>query len=397
MASLLIAVIYLAFISLGLPDSLLGAAWPAMHESIAADISSAGYISFIISGCTVLSALSSDRLTHRFGPGKVIVVSVLMTASAMLGFSLSHSLLPLLLLAIPYGLGAGAIDSALNNFVALHLESKHMNWLHCSWGIGASISPYIMGFCLSGSWGWRGGYRVVAIVQFVLSLAMFLSLPLWRKASEKPKEQAPEEKTKILSIPAVLHLPGAKSLLLAFLLYCAIETIPFVWAGTYFSEIFTVTEETAAFYASLFYIGMTVSRCVCGFISMKFSDRQLIRLGVLFSLTVSVLLAIPLNIAITSGVLFALLGFGCGPIYPAIIHSTPELFGKNVSGSVIGIEIAFAYTGTTFAPLIFGKIAGWTTLKILPFSLILLCVLVLVLTERAERICHKELERKHEA
>lgn len=243
MGSLLIAVIYLAFISLGLPDSLLGAAWPVMHRELGANVSWAGVVTMIISVCTIASALSTDKLAAKMGTPLVVACSVLLTAAAMLAFSLSSAFWQLCLFAVPYGLGAGAIDTSLNNYVAKHLAARHMNWLHCCWGIGASVGPYVMGFCLSGENSWRGGYLTISVVQFVLTLIMFLSLPLWKKTAE---QNGTEEKEIALPPQKTLCLKGALCLFLAGLFYFAIEQLPIVWASTFFSEVYTLDSETAA-------------------------------------------------------------------------------------------------------------------------------------------------------
>ena len=389
MASLLIAIIYLAFISLGLPDSLLGSAWPVMHLDLDAAVSAAGYLSIIISLCTIASSLLSERVTHKFGTGRVTAVSVFLTAGAMLAFSFSRSFWLLCLFAVPYGFGAGAIDSALNNYVALHLSSRHMSWLHCCWSIGAMISPVIMGQALAGPHSWRGGYRTVSFIQFGLTVVMLLAIPLWQKMAGK-RENAREVSDVPLTPAGVLRLPGTKVLFFGFFCYIMIETLPMSWASTYFVSVYRLDADRAATLASLFYLGMTVSRAVTGFLTRRFSDRQLIRAGSLAVAAASLLIVFKFDSYVPAAVGFALVGFGCGPVYPCITHATPANFGAEYSGSVIGVQMAFAYLGSTFSPLLFGKLAQATTFRLLPFGVLLLALLVFVLTEATNRIVDKQ-------
>lgn len=384
MASLFIAVIYLAFISLGLPDSLLGSAWPVMHTELGASLSSAGVISLIISLSTIISALFSNQLVTRIGAPLVTALSVLLTALAMLSFSFAGAFWQLCLLAVPYGLGAGAIDTTLNNYTAKHLKARHMNWLHCCWGIGASVGPYVMGFCLSGENSWRGGYLAISIVQFVLTLIMFLSLPLWKKTAE---QNGTEEKEIALPPQKTLCLKGALCLFLAGLFYFAIEQLPIVWASTFFTEVYSLNSETAAFLASLFYIGITAGRLLSGFFSEKAGDKRMVRIGLFVVLAGAALIALSLPFAsfLPALIGFLLVGVGCGPVFPCLIHAVPNNFGAQYSGSVIGLMMAFSYTGMTFTPLLFGELAEAVTIKLLPFGVALLALLVLLFTELMNR------------
>lgn len=387
MTVLLTAIIYLAFISLGLPDSLLGAAWPVMHAELGASVSWAGIVSLVISVCTIASALLTNKLVSKIGTPLVVAFSVFLTAGAMLAFSFAGAFWHLCLFAVPYGFGAGAIDTALNNYVAKHLAARHMSWLHCCWGIGAVVGPYVMGYCLTGQSGWHGGYRIIAAIQFVLALIMFLSLPLWKNGKGAPA--AEEEKEIALPLRRVFRLRGVGFVLLAGLFYFAIEQLPIVWASTYFSDVYTLQEDTAAFLASLFYIGIAVSRAVCGFFSAKAGDRRLIRWGAAVVICAAVLIAIPFRSFIPAAIGFVAVGLGCGPIFPSMLHATPSNFGKQYSGSVIGVQMAFAYCGMTFTPILFGKIAEATTVRLLPFGIMLLAALVLVLTELLNRTVAK--------
>ena len=278
MFQLLLIIIYLSFISLGLPDSLLGSAWPTMYPQLEVPVSYAGIISMIIAVGTVVSSLQSDRLTRRFGTGKVTAFSVATTAVALFGFSVSSRFWQLCLWAIPYGLGAGSVDASLNNYVALHYKSKHMSWLHCMWGVGASAGPYIMGFVMTRGGSWNGGYRSIALIQIVLTAILFCSLPLW-KGRPQVTDEAGQEEAKPLSIKEVLKIRGVKEVLICFFCYCALEQTTGLWASSYLTLHKGVPAETAAGFASMFFLGITIGRALSGFLTMKLSDVQMIRLG----------------------------------------------------------------------------------------------------------------------
>lgn len=380
MIHLLLAIIYLAFISLGLPDGLLGAAWPAMYQQLNVPVSYAGMISMIIALGTIVSSLMSDRLTYRLGPGKVTAISVAMTAAALFGFSRSGSYGMLCLWAIPYGLGAGSVDASLNNYVALHYSSRHMSWLHCMWGLGASIGPYIMGAVLSGGGHWTAGYRYVGLLQIVLTAILFLSLPLWKnRASENSAESA-----KPLPLAQVVKIPGAKEVMVTFFCYCALEQTAMLWGSSYLVLHRGVEEETAAFFASLFFIGITIGRGLNGFLTVKFSDTQLIRMGQCILILGICAMALPLG---TVGALagLALVGLGCAPIYPCIIHSTPAHFGEDRSQALIGVQMASAYVGTCLAPPLFGLIANHITVALMPTYLGIILALMIFMHEKLIR------------
>ena len=377
MFQLLLAVIYLSFISLGLPDSLLGAAWPTMYREFNVPISYAGIISMTIAAGTIFSSLQSDRLTKKFGPGKVTAFSVLTTAIALFGFSVSSSFWMLFLWAIPYGLGAGSVDASLNNYVALHYESRHMSWLHCMWGVGASAGPYILSFALMNGKGWNMGYRYIGIIQIVLTAIIMFSLPLWKNHSSETVSDSDENQVpaKALSIKEFLALPGAKSLTLMFFCYCALEQTAGLWASSYMVLKHGLDTETAAGYGSLFFIGITIGRAISGFITMKLNDNQMIRLGQ--SLILIGIISILLPFGYQSAVIgFIIIGLGCAPIYPCIIHSTPANFGADKSQAMIGVQMASAYLGTLMMPPIFGFIANTISVSLLP--LFLLCILILM-------------------
>ena len=380
MFQLLLAIIYLAFISLGLPDSLLGAAWPSMYPEFQVPVSYAGIISMVIALGTVISSLMSDRLTKRLGAGLVTAISVAMTALALFGFSFSHSFWVLILWSIPYGLGAGSVDAALNNYVALHYKSRHMSWLHCMWGVGASAGPYIMGFALSHGQNWNGGYRYIGILQVILTFILFISLPLWKKEKKDAASESDATSDHILTLREIFAIPGVKSVMLMFFCYSAIEQTSGLWASSYLVLHKGVAPETAATFASLFYIGITIGRAISGFITMKLNDTQMIRLGQGIILLGVLALFLPLGSTI-SLIGFILIGLGCAPIYPCIIHSTPDHFGADRSQAIIGVQMASAYVGTCLMPPVFGLIANNITVALLTAYLILFLVLLSVMHE----------------
>lgn len=371
MVSLLLAIIYIAFISLGLPDALLGAAWPVMHLELGAPLSYAGIISFIIAGGTVVSSLLSDRLTRRLGTGGVTVISVGLTALALFGFSTSQALWMLCLWAVPYGLGAGSVDAALNNYVALHYESRHMSWLHCFWGVGASVGPYIMGYTLAGSLGWQGGYRIISLLQVFLTAALLLSIPLWKK----PQGEESERGGKPLSLARIVRIPGAKAVMLCFFCYCAIEQTAGLWAASYLSLYKGVDPETAASFASMFYLGITIGRGLSGFLTIKLSDEKMVRLGFLIIALGLAAMLLPLG-AVVSLAGLLLIGLGCAPVYPCLIHSTPAHFGADKSQTIIGVQMASAYVGTCLMPSLFGILAQAVSVSVLPVYLTVLLLIM---------------------
>ena len=380
MVHLLLAIIYLAFISLGLPDALLGAAWPSMYPQFDVPVSYAGIISMIIALGTVVSSLQSDRLTKKLGTGKVTALSVLMTAMALFGFATSHSFGMLCLWAIPYGLGAGSVDASLNNYVALHYESRHMSWLHCMWGSGASAGPYIMGYALTAGWGWNSGYHIIAVLQIVLTAILLCSLPLWKQRPAEVLQDGKVQNVKALSIREVLQLAGAREILVCFFCYCALEQTTGLWASSYLTLHKGVSADTAASFASMFYLGITVGRALSGFLTMKLNDVQMIRLGeVIIGIGVLVML-LPFGQSLSLTGLI-LIGLGCAPVYPCVIHSTPAHFGADKSQAIIGIQMACAYVGTCLMPPVFGLIANHITVALLPVYLLIILVLMVIMRE----------------
>ena len=398
MTHFLLLIIYLSFISLGLPDALLGSVWPSMYQQMSVPVSYAGIISMIIAFGTVVSSLQSDRLTKALGAGKVTAISVAMTAAALFGFSVSGSFWQLCLWAVPYGLGAGSVDAALNNYVALHYKSRHMSWLHCMWGVGAMTGPYIMGYVLTRGMNWTAGYRTVSMIQVVLTVILFASLPLWKKSSQIAadggKEAAgglsadsgttPESKegsgsrqetkpgpARALSFREVIAIPGAKEIMICFFCYCALEQTSGLWASSYLHLSKGVSAVTAAGYASMLFAGVTIGRAISGFVTIKLNDTQMIRLGLAIVTLGIVIMLLPLG-AGAALVGLVVVGLGCAPVYPCIIHSTPEHFGKERSQALIGVQMASAYIGILLMPPLFGLIADKISTGLLPVYLLAL-------------------------
>lgn len=416
MFQLLLAIIYTAFISLGLPDALLGSAWPVMYREFGVKVSYAGIISMIIALGTVVSSLQSDRLTKKFGTGRVTAASVALTAFALFGFSLSHSFYALVFLALPYGLGAGSVDASLNNYVALHYKSRHMSWLHCMWGVGAAAGPHVMGFMLAHGNTWNAGYRTIAVLQTALTALLVFSLPLWKRndkndAAERisgaaqasvfdirpsvPKTTEASAfdsaNTRPLSLKEIINLPGAKAVMLSFFCYSAVEQTSGLWAASYAVLYNGVSTDVAARYASLVYLGITVGRALGGFLSIYLSDTQMVRTGEIVILAGVILLFVPFGNAFTlSG--FALIGLGCAPVFPSLIHATPHHFGANKSQAVIGVQMASAYIGTCSLPPLFGFIANRFGISLLPVYVLFFCALMIASHERLIRLTERRPE-----
>ena len=383
MVHLLLVIIYLSFVSLGLPDALLGAAWPIMSQEFGVPVSYAGGLSLIIAIGTVVSSLQSDRLTKWLGSGKVTAISTAVTALAIFGFSVSRAYWQLCLWAIPYGLGAGSVDASLNNYVAVHYASRHMSWLHCMWGLGASIGPYIMGIALTGGMGWNMGYGMITVIQLLLCSAIVFSLPLWkqgsadREAAEKP-----------LTMAGIFRIPGAKEVMLAFFCYCALEQTCILWGSSYFVLHNGLDEETAAGLASLFMLGLTFGRFLNGFLTYKISDTDLIRLGEAIIGLGVVIMLLPFG-HMASMVGLTLMGLGCAPIYPCIIHSTPDHFGEENSQALIGVQMASAYVGICCMPPLFGLLANHIGVFLLPWYTGAILLLMVLMNECLNRKCKK--------
>ena len=385
MIHLLLVIIYLSFISLGLPDALLGAAWPMMSQDFTVPVSYAGGISLIIAMGTVVSSLQSDRLTKWLGAGKVTAFSVAMTALALFGFSVSREYWQLCLWAIPYGLGAGSVDASLNNYVAIHYASRHMSWLHCMWGLGASVGPYIMGIALTGGMGWNIGYRIICILQLVLTAVLFISLPLWKTKTGESGENG--EVAKPLTMKQIFAIPGAKEVMLAFFCYCGLEQTCILWGSSYFVLHNGLDEETAASLAALFMLGLTTGRFLNGFLTYKLNDTNLIRMGQGIIALGVVIMLLPLGKwAAMAGL--TLIGLGCAPIYPCIIHSTPEHFGEEKSQALIGVQMASAYVGICCMPPLFGILANHIGVFLLPWYTGVILVVMALMCERLNQKTH---------
>lgn len=382
----LLIIIYITFISLGLPDAVLGSAWPKMYLDLHSTIPAAGIMTMIVSGGTIVSSLYSGKLIHKFGTSKVTTFSVLLTAFGLLGISFTPNLFIMCLFGIPLGIGAGAVDSGLNNFVALHYKAKHMNWLHCFWGIGATAGPMIMSFFLMKQNGWQTGYLLISIIQFLLVICLFLSFPIWRKNELK---EMSHEKNKHTNLRSLIKLPGAKSALLGYFCYCAVEAVTGLWAGSYLVLNKGMSVSTAALWVSLFYVGITAGRFISGLMAVKINNINMIRIGQVLVVFGAILMLIPYsnNLQLIG---LILLGLGCAPIYPSMLHETPNRFGKSVSQGIMGIQMATAYIGSTFIPPVVGFITNEVGFGIFPIIIVSLGVLMIFSTENINHLLSKK-------
>ncbi len=377
---LLLVVIYLAFISLGLPDSLLGPAWPTMYIDLAVPIHFAGIISMIVAGGTVISSLFSARLIARLGVASVTTGSVLMTALALVGFSFSHHFIFLCLLAIPLGLGAGCVDAALNNYVALHYKAKHMNWLHCFWGVGAAIGPIIMARQLANGESWNSGYFAVGSIQMALVLVLLLSIPLWiRRSATLPGDHGDTK----AGFKTLLRIAGLKQALVVFFCYCSVEATFGLWGASYLVFARHLEPETAARLVSIYYVGITVGRFASGFIAGHLTNKQLVYLGQGIIVLGLLVLLLPFDAALLPG--FLLIGLGCAPIFPSLLHETPRNFGEKHAQAIMGMQMASAYIGITLMPLLFGKLASYVDYSFLLGFIALMLALQIVMTYNLNR------------
>jgi len=385
---ILLIIIYISFISLGLPDSLLGSAWPSMYNGLNVPLHYAGYILMIVAGGTVISSVFSERVIRRLGTGLVAALSVLLTAVALLGISFSHSFSLLCLYAIPLGLGAGSIDAALNNYVALHYKAKHMSWLHCFWGIGASIGPIIMSYFLIRDSSWGLGYRTIGIIQSSLVIVLFSTISLWGKnksqSSNTQSGSEIKETRQKIQFSQLFRTVGVKPILVAFFCYCSIETTTGLWGSSYLVIEKNIAPEIAARWISLYFIGITAGRFISGFLTMKFNNRQMVRLGQAFIACGIIALFLPIGRALLLPAFFTI-GLGCAPIYPSLLHETPKNFGSEKSQAIMGIQMASAYIGSTFMPPLFGRIASFLSFKTFPIfigAILLLNILMVELVNK---------------
>ncbi|MCB5936531.1 MFS transporter [Caldibacillus thermoamylovorans] len=395
MTTFLLIIIYLAFISLGLPDSLLGAAWPVMQSDFGAPIEAAGYLFMTIAGGTILSSLVSGKVLKRFGTGKVTFVSVLMTACALLGFYFAPSIIWLFLCAIPLGMGAGAVDSGLNDYVATHYKAHHMSWLHCFWGVGATLGPVIMAQYISNQ-NWGKGYLTISVLQFILVVILLFTLPLWNKVNshitinkepEEPKGVSFKENVEKVR---PLQMNGVKLALASFFFYCAVEATVGLWGSSFLVNVKGVTAATAAEWVSFYYAGITIGRLMTGFVTFKMSNQVLIRMGQIIALTGAILLILPLP-SFFSVAGFIVVGLGLAPIFPCMLHETPARFGKKHSQAIMGYQMAVAYTGSTFMPPLFGFIASHTTVALFPICTVIFVIAMVLSSEKLNRVLKKKL------
>ncbi|MFE5319430.1 MFS transporter [Paenibacillus sp. NPDC056579] len=404
MATLFLVIIYMAFISLGIPDSLLGSAWPVMRLDMGASFGFAGILSMIVAGGTIVSSLASGTLVQRLGTGKMTLISCCLTAGALLGFSVAPSMIWLVLLAIPLGLGGGAIDAALNHYVAENYKAHHMNWLHCFWGVGATMGPIIMSYFIAEHNSWRDGYSAVSLIQFALAMILLVTLPLWKRIAEmraaerenlhlSQDQDASELIQPVNSSTAnVLRIRGVRPTLIAFLFYCGVESMVGLWGASYLVTARNMTAETAAGWISLYYGGITAGRLITGFITLKVHNRVLIRCGQSIALAGGLLLLLPYPSLILVGLI--LIGLGLAPIYPGLLHETPSRFGRQHAAKLMGYQMAVAYTGTTFLPPLFGLLATQTSISLLPFIALAFILLMLLSSEKVNHILSKQTESK---
>lgn len=391
MATFFLIIIYLSFISLGLPDSLLGVAWPVMQLDIKAPFEAAGFVSMTVTAGTIISSLASGTVIRRLGTGKVTFISCLMTAASLFGFSFVPSLFWLILLAIPLGLGAGSVDSALNNYVATHYKAHHMSWLHCFWGVGATVGPIIMSQFIAKQNSWRSGYITVSVLQFTVAALLFFTLPLWNR-SAKDANNSPtdlnEDKDVKTVFPTdatgklnILQIKGVKLALASFLFYCGTEATMGLWGSSFLVNVKELPAAVAAQWVSLYYAGITVGRLISGFVTMKISNTMLIRMGQIIALAGAAILLLPLP-TIFSLIGFILIGLGCAPIFPCMLHETPARFGKENSQKIMGYQMAAAYTGSTLLPPFLGLIVSHSAMTLLPFFVLVYIAAMLLGSEK---------------
>jgi len=394
MATLFLIIIYLAFISLGLPDSLLGSAWPVMRTDFNTSLGTAGILSMTVAASTIVSSLVSGFVLKRFGTGKVTLISCILTAAALLGFAWSPSLLWLIVFAVPLGLGGGSVDAGLNSYVAAHYKAHHMSWLHCFWGVGATLGPIIMASFISGQNLWRQGYLAVAVIQAILVIILFVALPFWNKeekrnqagieAESRPQPKDTEQKQGSDNTKP-WHIKGVKLALMTFIFYSGVEASVALWGSSFLVNVKDITAATAAQWVSLFFIGITAGRMLTGFITFKMSNRKLILSGQLVALTGTLLLVLPFP-AIISLIGFMIIGLGLAPIFPCMLHETPSRFGKEHSQSIIGFQMAAAYTGSTLIPPFLGLLATHMSIGIMPSFIIILSIGMLLCTEKLNQL-----------
>ncbi|MCG7384500.1 MFS transporter [Paenibacillus sp. ACRRY] len=394
---MLLIIVFIAYISLGLPDSLFGSAWPAIYTEFGLQVSLAGFVTFAISVCTIISSLFAAKVIEKLGTSKVTAISVTMTAVALFGFSISPNLLWLCIFAIPLGLGAGSVDSALNNYVALNYKAVHMNLLHCFYGVGVSLSPYLMSLALSGHNNWREGYRVVFYIQGIIALITIITLPVWKRVKHNHND-ANTDNFKTVSIANLAKLPAARTVWLFFISSCAIEFTVGIWGSTFLVKSEGLAAQDAAKIITFYYIGMALGRLMSGILANRLSSWKLIHIGVSIVLVALVLLLSPFG-SIVSVIALFLIGFGNGPVFPNLIHLTPINFGRELSHSMMGTQMAAAYIGITFVPPIFGILAQHLGTSTFPFFILLLFLIMIFSMYRLKGILCRQTVRgtKHES
>lgn len=390
MLTLLLVIIFISFIGVGLPDSVLGAAWPVMYREMNLPISLAGYISMTVSVGTVISSFLSAKLINKFGTGLVTAVSTLLTAIALLGFSHTRNPAFFFLLTIPLGLGAGAVDTALNAFVALHYSASQMSYLHCFYGIGVAASPFIMSFALGDSGNWRRGYLIVALIQFALTALCFISLPLWNKIQKKDKEgeSAP---VRTLTVGEMVRTKGVLLSCFAFFASCAVEITVGQWSASFFVNTKGLEADTAALVAMLFYVGLASGRFLSGVLMSRFGRRGLLRISLVLLPIAIFVYMLPVH-PVISAIALLFIGLGVGPIYPNLMHLTPDFFGEDVAQSIMGLQQALTYVGIMLMPWLFGVLANTFSTALLPAYLMALCVIYCVILIALLKIMEAEKE-----
>ncbi|WP_010283049.1 MFS transporter [Bacillus timonensis] len=391
MATFLLIIIYLAFISLGLPDSLLGVAWPVMQSDFDAPLETAGLLFMTIAGGTIISSLASGKILKRFGTGRLTFFSTLLTAGALFGFYFSPSVVWLFLCALPLGLGAGAIDAGLNDYVATHYKAHHMSWLHSFWGVGATLGPVIMAQFISTQNSWNNGYLSISSIQLVLAIILLFTLPLWSKTNNTSTLTEGTEELKagldhdVDQSVKPLQIKGVKLALASFLFYCGVEATMGLWGSSFLVNIKDLPVSVAAKWVSFYYAGITIGRFITGFITFKINNRSLIRMGQFLALAGAIFLILPFPPTF-SLVGFIMVGLGLAPIFPCMLHETPTRFGKKHSQTIMGYQMAVAYTGSTFLPPILGFIASQSTIGVFPVYIVLFVAAMLLSSEKLNTI-----------
>lgn len=380
---LFLLVIYLTFISLGLPDSVLGTAWPVIYPEFQVSSGAAGAIAMVVAVCTVISSLQTATLVQRFGTARLVILSVLLTAVGLLGFALTQMYYFFILFAVPLGLGAGAIDTALNDYVALHFKAHHMNWLHGFWGIGATLGPMIMGAVLLNEWSWRSGYLLLDGIQLAIIVALLFSLPLW-KMREEAQQVIKADTPSRLSIRKTLRIPGVLYSVLSFIFYVGIEASIGLWGSSYLIAEKGISVGYAGFIVSAYYASLTVGRMISGFLTFRFSNRFILYLseGLLLTGLAGIFL-LGKNVVIIG---FLLTGLGSAAIFPTMLHETPRRFGNTNSGAVMGVQIGLAYIGTAGLPFLLGIAGEMFSMVILPLVLFIFGLVLLIATIGIERL-----------